>query len=297
MATSWVAQRAGNWSVVSGDGASPWHDGGAQTALNTIPAGGDSVDLMSFDVAQDAGATTIPPTGALVLLKATTTGRLTVNQDTITTAVLNVATLTTGTATTGLVATSGTVSTTNTFAVSNNGSACAATGGDGASMVCVYHGSKAVLNITASAVGGTASATCAIHNASSGTVNMTGNGTGGSGIQAAALRNSTSGVFNVSNGTLTGNATATQSPGMWAGGPGPITLTNVNMVNTTNGSSAYTGKTPTWTNTSKANYAQWGSTKYGPEPAAAQMLSGVVCGSTTGAAAKIPAIGRGGLVG
>jgi len=42
MAT-WAAQRAGNFATVSSDPASPWHDAGAQTALASIPAVGDTI--------------------------------------------------------------------------------------------------------------------------------------------------------------------------------------------------------------------------------------------------------------
>ena len=44
---------------------------------------------------------------------------------------------------------------------------------------------------------------------------------------------------------------------------------------------AFGGKPPVWNN-DDSNYAQWGATKYGPEPLASEMLTGVVCGSITG---------------
>lgn len=42
MAT-WAAQRAGSFATVSSNPASPWHDGGAQTALASIPQAGDTI--------------------------------------------------------------------------------------------------------------------------------------------------------------------------------------------------------------------------------------------------------------
>ena len=55
MAITWESQQTGIWSVVSGNAASPWYDGGAQTALNTIPVNTDTVNINSphvvtFDV-------------------------------------------------------------------------------------------------------------------------------------------------------------------------------------------------------------------------------------------------------
>lgn len=42
MAT-WAVQRAGNFATASSNPASPWHDGGSQTALASIPAVGDTI--------------------------------------------------------------------------------------------------------------------------------------------------------------------------------------------------------------------------------------------------------------
>lgn len=56
-----TVQQAGDWSVLSGNAASPWYDGGAQSALNKIPASGDTVNgklstNINFDVDQSAFA-------------------------------------------------------------------------------------------------------------------------------------------------------------------------------------------------------------------------------------------------
>jgi hypothetical protein len=40
MGIAWTSQRAGSWTVLSGNAASPWHDGGPQTAANTYPGAG-----------------------------------------------------------------------------------------------------------------------------------------------------------------------------------------------------------------------------------------------------------------
>lgn len=42
MAT-WAAQQAGTFNVASDVAASPWYDGGAQTALASIPQSGDTI--------------------------------------------------------------------------------------------------------------------------------------------------------------------------------------------------------------------------------------------------------------
>lgn len=50
MAT-WAVQRAGSFATVSSDPASPWHDGGAQTALASIPQPGDTLtNAGAFDL-------------------------------------------------------------------------------------------------------------------------------------------------------------------------------------------------------------------------------------------------------
>ncbi len=59
--TTWTSQRTGTWSTLSGNAASPWHDGGAQTALNTIPQNTDTVTIanthdVEFDVDQSGFA-------------------------------------------------------------------------------------------------------------------------------------------------------------------------------------------------------------------------------------------------
>jgi hypothetical protein len=54
MAT-WAVQRAGNFARTSDNADSPWHDGGAQTALASIPQVGDTITnagafTLSFDI-------------------------------------------------------------------------------------------------------------------------------------------------------------------------------------------------------------------------------------------------------
>ena len=41
--SSWAVQQAGTFNVASDDAASPWYDGGVQTALASIPANGDTI--------------------------------------------------------------------------------------------------------------------------------------------------------------------------------------------------------------------------------------------------------------
>ncbi len=51
----WAVQRVGNWATVSSNPASPWHDGGAQTALASIPAVGDTItNAGAFNLTFDA---------------------------------------------------------------------------------------------------------------------------------------------------------------------------------------------------------------------------------------------------
>ena len=39
----WSVQQAGTFNVASDEAASPWYDGGAQTALASIPQNGDTI--------------------------------------------------------------------------------------------------------------------------------------------------------------------------------------------------------------------------------------------------------------
>ena len=47
----WSVQQAGTFNVASDDPASPWYDGGAQSALASIPANGDTItNAGAFDL-------------------------------------------------------------------------------------------------------------------------------------------------------------------------------------------------------------------------------------------------------
>ena len=41
--STWAVQQAGTFNVASDEAASPWYDGGAQTALASIPQNGDTI--------------------------------------------------------------------------------------------------------------------------------------------------------------------------------------------------------------------------------------------------------------
>jgi hypothetical protein len=84
------------------------------------------------------------------------------------------------------------------------------------------------------------------------------------------------------NGNITGGSANYNAWGVSNGG-GTYTL-NGSLINTA-ACMAWSGKPPAFTNTGKTYYVQFNGTsgpKYGPEPAAGEMLDGVVCGSTTG---------------
>jgi hypothetical protein len=54
---AWIAAQAGNFTVASGNAASPWHDGGAQEALNTVPGAGDTANPNGFGITIDGNVT------------------------------------------------------------------------------------------------------------------------------------------------------------------------------------------------------------------------------------------------
>ncbi|MFA4972303.1 MAG: hypothetical protein WC683_06795 [bacterium] len=65
MATNWVPQRSGAFDTLSGNAASPWHDGGAQTALNSYPYKDDAADTFSTGAfAISAPSVAVTGTGA-----------------------------------------------------------------------------------------------------------------------------------------------------------------------------------------------------------------------------------------
>ena len=45
MANAWTSQRSGFWALASSDSASPWYDGGTQTARASVPANTDTVTI------------------------------------------------------------------------------------------------------------------------------------------------------------------------------------------------------------------------------------------------------------
>ena len=67
--STWTTQRAGSMNTVSTDPASPWYDGGTQTARASVPVDGDNIvgANAAYTLTLPAGATmtvgTAPATG------------------------------------------------------------------------------------------------------------------------------------------------------------------------------------------------------------------------------------------
>lgn len=81
---AWTSQRTGNWNLISSNAASPWHDGGSQTALARIPGdtASDSVTIASghtvtFDYTNANALTGLVVTGTLQLCRTAGTYTLT----------------------------------------------------------------------------------------------------------------------------------------------------------------------------------------------------------------------------
>ena len=270
--------------------------------LGHAPTDGEDVALAGFVVEWDyAAGATIPATGTLNSITSTgTAGQLTVDA-TSGNHTLLCTTITAGKNTTGLINITGASG--NTVTVGAGGNTTTITGSSAASASGIMFNSTCVLTIYGNVNGGSwASAACGVNHYTTGTLNITGNVTGGNfgtgvlGIQGAAV-----GAINIT-GTVTGGAsgngvshtsktlTINNGPivggggnagiGVNAGYNGTNILNNVNMVNSAT-TVAWFGKSPTWNN-DDSNYAQWGATKYGPEPDHSEMLWDVVCGSTTG---------------
>jgi len=75
LAAAWTSQRNGNWSEVSSSAASPWYDGGTQTALNSVPAVGDSVTT-AHTVTVDSNASVGTYPANVTTFDLTVTGKL-----------------------------------------------------------------------------------------------------------------------------------------------------------------------------------------------------------------------------
>lgn len=76
---SWITQRSGSWSRASNNADSPWYDNGAQTALASVPADGDTVTIAAaHDILMDAdqSAWTTGINGLTITSHATTPGML-----------------------------------------------------------------------------------------------------------------------------------------------------------------------------------------------------------------------------
>lgn len=289
-----TAAKAGNWSDTS-----VWNGG-------AVPGNGDTADLNNYAIVMDI--TRIPASGSLLGItdnSTSATGCLTVALDTLGSSEIYVnysgATGIVATKnTTGLIQVTGTTS--NTLKITGN-----LTGGSANASSAVYHNSTgaltiigdiaatggihnalyvltaATVSITGNITGGTNSGSRGARFDSTSTVTINGSVTGGSGSSAMGVYNASTGTVSVT-GDITGGTGTSQAHGLYTSVGGAITLASCNLINGT-GCVAYAGRTPTWKNDG-SNYLQWaiteGTAKFGREPAAGKLYTGIVCGDVTG---------------
>jgi hypothetical protein len=253
---TWTAQRAGNWSVTSDNGASPWSDGGAQTALSAIPAAGDDVALAGFVVTWDAGIAAIPATGSLASITSTgTAGQLAINLADAAFhggATLNCTTITAGTkpTTVGLILVTGTDHTLTINATTING------GTNTNSCGINNAATTGVVIINATTInGGTSSFAYGVyHSGNTGTTTINANLIGGSGGGANGLNISATGTVTI-NGNVTGG-TGTQSSGVTHAAAATATLGAGYYIKSGTGGVGWSGRPPVW-NPNADMYIEW----------------------------------------
>jgi hypothetical protein len=249
-------------AVITAAQAGPWSDTATWTG-GVVPGAGDTADLNNYVISMDipvipAGATADPATWLALIRSGATNnsaGQITVALSE--NKVINCTTIQAGSVVSpnkGIIYLTGA---TNTLTIN-----------------CVVLYANTInaygLNI----------------NITSGTVNFNGNAYGGSGPSAIGIFNgNTTGTLNIVGNVYGGSYTYGTAYGVQCYSASTF---NGSIINTT--CTAWAGKTPANWSTApvgaeKARFVQFGGTsgpKLGPEPAAGEMLSGVVCGSTVG---------------
>lgn len=291
-----TATKAGNWSDTS-----VWD-------LARVPASGDDVALASYTVVWDAAQATIPATGNLASISATTTGQITIDLSDAAFhggAALNVSgNITAGdTAPTnrGVIYVSGTTNHVLTITAAN------IIGGSGANCYALRHTSTGTVNVTADIQNGSTTSTYGVYCDNGGILNITGNLTvPNAGTYAANFYTGTVSISgNITagastcvinsyatvslSGIITGG-TESQAWGYWNNGGGDTTLSaTTRLVYGTKGA-AYTGEAPAWSPASTsyakfyvgASFGQAANTEFPQVLAAANIKAGVTSGSVTG---------------
>jgi hypothetical protein len=283
-----------NWNV-----ADNW-------SLGHVPIAGEDVALAAFAVV--INTTAIPAdyaTGGRLATITMTSGTLNLALDVVGSTSIGFTTLTAGTAGTGgsFIVTGATA---NVLTISGNIHGTLATtvgkalylnttgtcnltgtidGGHAGSAYGAYMASAGAFNVTGAVTGGTAANTYGIFNASTGVLTINGAVSGGSNTDSVGIHNNSTGALNVT-GNVSGGA-GLKSYGIQASAVATVTLNSCHLINGA-GAVAYAGYPPAWVNTG-AYYLQWNAgvagattTKFGKEPAAAELKSGVVCGDVTG---------------
>jgi hypothetical protein len=296
-----TAAKAGNWSDTS-----VWNGG-------VVPGNGDTADLNNYAITMDI--TTIPASGSLLGITDSSVGGagyITVALDTLGNSAINVNySGATGIVpkknTTGVIQVTGTTS--NTLTVTSN----LKNGAGANNSRSIYWNStgKLVLigNITGTAgnsctgiialkaagsfemTGNISSLTGAtsvrgVYGEAACSIKVTGDLTGGTSSDNHCIyATSTTGPIEIVDGTITGGS-GSMAHGVFGNSSlnGALTLTRCILINGTGGM-AIAYKTPTWTNDG-SKYWQItiteGTVKFGRQPEAGKLYTGIVCGDVTG---------------
>ena len=267
---TWTGATNTNWWT-----ATNWDQGHSPIAGEAVVV--PTTKTITWDY---AGGATIPATGTLLSITCQGTGNIT--------AVMNdgnrtllCTTIQAGTKNTGAIKITQTGATSNTLTIGAAGNTTTITGGTGAAASGVNNTSSGTINIYGNVNGSTGDSSNGLQQSlAGGTINLFGNSTGGNGYYACGIFSNYAGIINVT-GDITGG-TGSGCFGLLSElSTSVVTLNSCNMINGS-GCVAYGGKSPTWNNGTKANYAQWGGVNYAPQLAATEVKSGVTNGSVTG---------------
>ena len=247
---TWTSKQSGNWSRTSNNADSPWYDAGTQTGWAAIPATTDTVVIANGHVvAIDVAA--LPATGTLASLSGSGTGYCTL----------------------AMSASDVAISATTIQAATYGGPFIGVTGA----------APTRTLTINGNIIGGTAGDASCVRTNTTAALVINGNITGGTGNVAIGLYNiGAPASFIITATTITGGS-GRNAMGVYSSGGKPTLNNTCNLVNYNgaNGGVAWNGIPPTWTPTTAVTQT-WSGVAFGTIPAAANMLSGVVCGNVTG---------------
>lgn len=282
-----TAIASGAWTA---DAATVWDSG-------VVPPAGSDVDFAGFAVALDMAATP-----ALLALRASGAGYLTIPLDTLGDCAINATTITAGSVgASGFIRPTGTTS--NTLTINGNIA-------DGASCT-IYANTTGFIVLVGNISGSSTNNVIAFNNYGAGRVTITGNITASSGQNSHGFFNRITGTLNqtgnVTGGSVVGSPAPAYGISLGTGSTGAIALNgtltggsgvgcmavyNQNtgvvtlnaaciLINTANGGVAYGGTAPVWA-PAATSYHQYSGAKMAPEVAAGNLLSGVQNGTVTG---------------